>query len=94
MITIKGYILKPEQQLMMIPSDSILSIGSLDDNIIIYALVDSSDNEGRPYQFKMFYTDEEIGTELIDFTFLGTTKLYGKNKNIHVFYKSLFSKDL
>lgn len=93
MKTINQYIIKPDQGLVLIPSNGILSASSLGDDVVVYALVDSEDMEGRPFEFKIFGTNSNIDVEVTGYNFLGTVTLHN-GSTIHVFYKGMSSVDL
>lgn len=83
------YVLKPNVHEMKIPSNTILSVESQKDDIVVYALVDSEDQEERVYDFRVYGTGHIIDIETGGYNFLGTVKMYGDSMVFHVFYKGL-----
>lgn len=92
MKTIAKFVVQPGQQQMMIPSESVLSAGSVNAEIFLYALTDMEDIYERPYEVRVYETNQEIDAELEGFHFLGTVKT-ANGKIFHVFYKGISSMD-
>lgn len=93
MKTIMQYVLKPDQNMVLIPSDSILSVSNYNDDVVVNVLVESGDTEGRPFDFRIYGVGAEVDIEVSGYKFLGTVKLQNEN-TAHVFYKNLSSEDL
>lgn len=90
MKTINKFILLPNQQFVLIPSDKILSASIQGNDVAIYALVDSEDREERPFEFKIYSTGQEV--DINGYEFLSTVRTNGND--LHIFYKSMSSQDL
>lgn len=83
------YVLNPNINEMEIPSNTILSVESQRDDIVVYAMVDNEDQEQRLYDFRVFGTGHVIDVEIGGYNFLGTVKMYDGSLMFHVFYKGL-----
>lgn len=94
MKTVNKFVLIPDQHFTLIPSDTILSISSQGDDIIIHALVDKEDTDNRPFDFRIYSANQEIDIPIDNYQFLGTVKLKSSSSEHHVFYKSLSSSDM
>ncbi len=92
MKTIAKYVIQPGQQQVMIPSESVLSAGSLKNEIYLYALTNSEDSYQRPYDVRVYETNQDIHDELQGFDFLCTITM-ADDKVFHIFLKELTSMD-
>lgn len=86
MKTIYKYTLGSSNTIIEIPSDKILSCESQDNNIVVYALVDTDDLELRKYTFEVIGTGHAIYFDLSIYTFLNTIKMKNDTLMLHVFY--------
>jgi hypothetical protein len=75
-------------QTLEIPSQSILSAESQEEDIVVYALVDLDDLTPIKYEFAVYGTghDMEIGT---GFKFAGTVKMHNGSFMFHVFFRKV-----
>lgn len=89
---ISKFRVEPNQNQILIPSDTILSVASENDGIYLYALINTEDTIDRPYDIKMYGTDHEIDDENDSFSFLGTVKT-NEGLIFHVFCKGNLSMD-
>jgi hypothetical protein len=73
---------------LTLPAGSkIISVSNQRDNIVLYAIVDTEINDKMIYSIFITKTDQEIGRDLTDYTFLGTVPLLGGAFMFHIFYK-------
>lgn len=89
MKTIYKYTLLPALKYMEIPSNSILSCESQGDSIIVYAIVNTEDQEPRKFEFKVVGTGHMIDFDIAAYTFLNTVKLENDRLIFHVFYRGI-----
>jgi hypothetical protein len=92
MKTIQKYKIQQEQSQIRIPSDSILSVEYCDNEIFVYAVVDSEDMDERPYYFNVFETGQEMNVDINGYDFLGKVKTQDESV-LHVFVKGISSMD-
>lgn len=65
----------------------ILSVDTQNDEIVVYALVDTEENIVTELDFKTYGTGHQIDINIHNYTFLGTAKLQNGSLMFHVFYK-------
>lgn len=78
-----------EEQIIEIPSKTILSVECRIGGIIINALVDKDDPQYGKYEFRIYIKEQDINDDIEDFNFLGAFKMYNYASLFHVFYKRL-----
>lgn len=75
-----------DNQVIEIPSETILSVEEQNEKIVVYAIVDT-DIEPIKYEFGINGTGNSITFEIEYFKFLGTVKMYNGSLMFHVFYR-------
>ncbi|MGV7002537.1 DUF7352 domain-containing protein [Priestia megaterium] len=75
------------QQLDLPLGSKVLSVESQGDDIVIYALVNTEQTEKEVKEIRAYGTGHDIPNDIIEYTFLGTTKLYNDSMVFHIFYK-------
>ena len=83
------YILDAANQVIEIPSETILSVEEQNEEIVVYAIVDT-DIEPIKYEFGINGTGNSITFEIEHFKFLGTVKMHNGSLMFHVFYRKLY----
>jgi hypothetical protein len=73
---------------LILPAGSkIISVANQRDNIVLYAIVDTDIKDKMIYSIFIAGTGQEIGRDLMDYTFLGTVSLLNGEFMFHIFYK-------
>lgn len=75
-----------DRQVFYIPAVRILSVEEQREEIVMCALVDDQ-LPSAEYEILVLGTDNLIPEDIVDFTFLGTVKMYSGKLMFHVFYK-------
>jgi len=84
------YELKPDDNIINIPQNAkIISAESQNNNVVIYALVNKSENRTKEVMIRVFGTGHIINTDILTYTFLNTIKMYNDSLVFHIFYKYL-----
>jgi hypothetical protein len=65
----------------------VLSVETQEDDIVLYALVNSKEESQQQMEVRAYGTGHDIDVNLSDYNFLGTAKLYSGSLMFHVFYK-------
>lgn len=81
------YTLSPDNEIIEIPSNSILSCESQEDNIVVYAIINTEDTENRKFEFKVIGTGIDIDVDISQYNFLDTVKMNNDKFVFHVFYR-------
>jgi len=68
-------------------NSTILSVVEQYQKIVMYAIVDSKQENTQEIEFLLLGTGQFFNIALGDYTFLNTVKLSGGNLMLHVFYK-------
>ena len=77
-----------EHQVLKLPKGShFLSVESQKDNIVLYAVVDDSQPNTVDLSIKVVGTGQDV-SNMEDFGFLGTVKLWNDSLMFHIFYNS------
>lgn len=77
-----------DNQTLEIASDDILSVQEQNEEVVVYALVDT-ERPSVKYEFSMNGTGNPINFDIENFKFLGTVKMYDGSLMYHVFYRKL-----
>ena len=88
MLTIYKYVLEEKSiQMLELPfSAKILSVESQDEDIVLYAMVDTEETRKWMYEIRVCGTGFALSKDFIHFNFLGTVKLSQGKLMFHVFY--------
>jgi hypothetical protein len=75
-----------DSQMLNIPSDTILSVQEQNEEVVVYALVET-ESPLIKYEFVINGTGNPISFDVDKFTFLGTVNLFNGALMFHVFYR-------
>lgn len=77
-----------DNQIIDIPSNTLLSAQEQNEKIVVYALVDT-ESISTKYEFGINGSGNPITFDIENFDFLGTVKMYNGSLMFHVFYRKV-----
>ena len=67
----------------------VLSVETQDVDIVLYALVNSTEKAQQQIEVRTYGTGHEIDVNISNYKFVGTVKLYDGSLMFHLFYKRI-----
>jgi len=85
------YTLTPSNKVLAIPGClKIISVESQRQEIVVYALIETSSDTTKGFEFLVIGTGHDINVDIDVYEFLGTVSMVDGTFMFHVFYREIF----